>query len=118
MRLPPDLLVPQLDRRDAEQASDNTYIANLRDRLSQVWTSAKRNIEKDRVKIAARREKEVNALDIKEGDAVLCRDKHSEIGKARKLLPKWTGLWNVLRVTDTDAQIQLVSKPDTDPKYM
>jgi hypothetical protein len=32
-------------------------------------------------------------------------------------MAKWTGPWNVLRVIESNVQIQLISKPDSDTKW-
>ena len=114
MRIPIEILVPS---QGPPETDEGDYISDLRTRLSDVWQTAREKIDQGRLKLAARRAKQVHTLNIKIGDAVLYREKQGAVGRARKLLPRWTGPWNVLRVTDTNAQIQLISKPDSNPKW-
>jgi hypothetical protein len=115
MRLPVELLIPQSPGPIIEEGE---FVKNLRERLSQVWQLARENIDQGRLKQAARRAKEVHSFDLKVGDAVLFRDKHCPVGRSRKLVPRWTGPWTILRTTDTNVQIQLISMPDSRTKWV
>jgi hypothetical protein len=114
VRIPMETIIPTAD----DEVEEGSYVQALRQRLHDVWTQARETIGRGRLKIAARREQVVNPADFRVGDTVLYRDKQGVRGKSRKLLEKWTGPWNVLRLTDTNAQIQLLSKPDSEPRWV
>lgn len=79
MKIPLESLIPQQVPPPIEEGE---FIKDLRERLTSVWQEAMEKMDKGRLKIAAKCEKDIRTIDIKVGDAVLYRDKHGATGKA------------------------------------
>jgi ElaB/YqjD/DUF883 family membrane-anchored ribosome-binding protein len=67
IRIPLETIIPSAEDQTTEEGD---YVKDLRERLHAVWAQAHKRVEQGKLKIAARREKEVNEFDNKVGDAV------------------------------------------------
>ncbi|EFO88192.1 hypothetical protein CRE_06930 [Caenorhabditis remanei] len=84
--------------------------------LRQAWKDAAEHSLKVQEQIQARANDGAKGSDIQPGDRVLMKNYESKAGLSRKLVLPWVGDYRVLEVSENEALIQNLKKPDKAPK--
>ena len=111
VRLPFDLTKPQVQ----EEVEEGTFAASLHDKMRKVWSLARQYISKGKIKQKKYYDRHTNPTKLKVGDAVLYYNRRGYRNRTSKLIKRWTGIYIIKWISDTNADIQSFDDPDFQP---
>ena len=111
LRLPFDLTKPRIQKEQTE----GSYAEELHNRMNQVWDLAREHISQGKHKQKKYYDRNTHPSNLKVGDAVLYYNRRGYKNRTSKLIQRWTGVYIIKWVSDTNADIQLFDDPDHSP---
>ena len=108
LRIPYDLTKPAI----VDPIEEGTYVENMQHRMSKVWQLARNNISRGKEKQKKYYDKNTRPCNLKIGDTVLYFNRRGYKGKTSKLIQRWTGIYIIKGINETNADIQLFDDPD------
>ena len=94
------------------------YSSEVVANLSDAWALAHQNIEKAQRKQKAQHDKQSSESNLKVGDRVMVHHPNQVKGKAWKFARPYFGPYQVLSLTPTNAEVQLLNCPQDDPIFV